>query len=235
MPSATTTQNNGRRPLLALDTSTRTVGLALYDGTQVLHENVWTSRVYHTVQLAPAIDEALKKSSLSADDLGALAIATGPGSFTGLRIGMALAKGFALARHLPLIGVATLDALAEAQPIQEIPLVAVLRAGRGRLAIGWYQAVRGSWKPVSDIELLTTNELAEHIKSPTLVCGELSSEDRFLLSDQCQESILASPARSLRRPGFLAEIAWRRWQRGQADDPASLAPIYLHYNQTIPG
>ena len=64
----------------------------------------------------------------------------GPGSFTGLRIGLALAKGMALARHLPVIGVPTLDILAAAQPVREENLVAILLAGRGRLA---YRLVPG--------------------------------------------------------------------------------------------
>ena len=98
--------------LLALDTSTRTVGVALYDGVQVLSELVWNSKDYHTVELAPAVAETLSKSGVAIEDLQALVVATGPGSFTGLRIGLALAKGIALVRHLPLIGIPTLDVLA---------------------------------------------------------------------------------------------------------------------------
>jgi len=221
--------------LLALDTSTRTVGLCLYDGVQVLNETVWTSRDYHTVELAPAVTEALEKANLSAAALGALAVATGPGSFTGLRIGLALAKGMALARRLPVVGIPTLDALAAAQPILEAPLAAVLRAGRGRLAVGWYQVHKGAWQPVKDLQVLTSDELVERIQTKTLVCGELSEEERLLIERNCKEAILASPALCLRRPAFLAELAWRRWQAGKTDDPASLAPLYLHVHEPIPG
>jgi tRNA threonylcarbamoyladenosine biosynthesis protein TsaB len=221
--------------LLALDTSTRAVGLALYDGVQVLNENVWTSQDYHTVELAPAVAEALLKAGLSGDALGALAVALGPGSFTGLRIGLALAKGLALVRHLPIIGVPTLDALAEAQPHSDLPLAAVLRAGRGRLAVGWYIVSQQAWKSVKAVEVLTPEELVQRIETPTVVCGEFTEEERKLLSHKHPEIQLASPAWSLRRPSFLAELAWKRWQSGKTDDPASLAPIYLHYNDPIPG
>ncbi len=226
---------SGSPTLLALDTSTRTVGLALYDGTQVLSEHVWTSQDYHTVELAPAVAEALQKAGLKGEDLGALAVALGPGSFTGLRIGLALAKGLALAHQLPIVGIPTLDALAEAQPLLDKPMAAVLRAGRGRLVVGWDVASRHSWKPVKGVEVVTPVDLLMRIQTPTLVCGEFTDEERDLLAHKHPNILLASPARSLRHPSFLAELAWKRWQSGKIDDPATLAPIYLHYNEPIPG
>lgn len=226
--------------LLALDTSTRTVGLALYDGIQVLCETVWTSHDHHTVELAPAVAEALEKANLEAKTLGALAVALGPGSFTGLRIGLALAKGIAIVRHTPIIGIPTLDALAAAQPLLDVPMAAVLKAGRGRLAVAWYQVRDNTWQPVLNnqtphIEVLSPEDLELQIKTPTLICGELTEEERHLFERKRKNVILASPAQSFRRPSFLAELAWRRWQAGITDEPASLAPIYLHYHEPIPG
>jgi tRNA threonylcarbamoyladenosine biosynthesis protein TsaB len=226
--------------LLALDTSTRTVGIALYDGAQVLSESTWTSHDYHTVELAPAVAETFKKSGKSVEDLEALVVARGPGSFTGLRIGLALAKGIALVRHIPIIGIPTLDALAAAQPVGSEPMVAVLRAGRGRLAVNWYRAVAGVWQSEGNIEALTPADLAERIQSPRIqspvrVCGELSEDERRLLGRKRKSVLLASPAQCLRRPSFLAELGWQRWQAGKVDDPATLSPIYLHYNEPIPG
>jgi len=220
--------------LLALDTSTRTVGVALYDGVQVLSELVWNSKDYHTVELAPAVAETLSKSGVAIADLQALVVAIGPGSFTGLRIGLALAKGIALVRHLPLIGIPTLDVLAAAQSLDDVPLAAVLRAGRGRLAVGWYKADKNAWLPAGEIEILTPEELAQRIQSPTRVCGELDEKERRLLGRKRKNVILASPAQSLRRPAYLAELGWRRWQNEDVDDPATLAPFYLHYNEPIP-
>jgi len=220
--------------LLAVDTSTRRVGLAIYNGTEVLGETVWTSHDHHTVELAPAVANALARCGVAVSDLGALGVAIGPGSFTGLRIGLALAKGIAMARHLPLIGVSTLDALAAAQPVQDVPLAAVLRAGRGRLAVGWYAAKKNGWQPVQQLQVLTAQDLLQMIQTPTIVCGELTGAERHLLAAERKMVILASPALSLRRPAFLAELAWRRWQAGKVDDPATLAPIYLHFQVAIP-
>jgi tRNA threonylcarbamoyladenosine biosynthesis protein TsaB len=220
--------------LLAVDSSTRTTGVALYDGAQVLAESVWSSADYHTVELAPAVAEMWSRTGASADSLQALAVALGPGSFTGLRIGLALVKGLALARRLPLVGIPTLDILAAGQPVRaDRRLAAVLRAGRGRLAVSWYRAEAEGWIPTGETAMLTLQSLNESIQTPTLVSGELSGEQRRLLARNRKNVLLASPVEALRRPAILAELAWNRWQAGQVDDPASLAPIYVHYQESL--
>lgn len=221
--------------LLALDTSTRTVGVALYDGVQVVSEAMWHSRDFHTVELAPAVTEILVKSGLRPTDLQAVAVALGPGSFTGLRIGLALAKGLTLARRLPMIGVPSLDVLAFSQPVLYDTLAAVLRAGRGRLAVGWYRAVDQAWQNSADIELMSAAELNERIQTPTQVCGELEEDEQRLLARKRKNVLLASPAQAVRRPAMLAELGWQRWQAGQVDEARTLSPIYLHDKETIPG
>lgn len=221
--------------LLAIDTSTRMVGLALYDGEQVLAEQVWSSLDFHTVELGPAVRDVLRRMGLKTGALSALGVALGPGSFTGLRIGLALAKGMALAHHLPLVGIPSLDILAAAQqPVDGLELAAVLSAGRGRLAVGWYREKEGGWSASAPVEVLTALQLNHRIRVPTLVCGELNEAEQRLLRRRRKYVVLASPAHSLRRPSFLAELAWKRWQAGEVDDPAALAPLYLHYNDPIP-
>lgn len=221
--------------LLAVDTSTRMVGIALYDGVQVLSESLWTSRDYHTVELAPAVAMMLAKSEFTASQLSVIAVAIGPGSFTGLRIGLALAKGIAYVNHIPLVGVPTLDILAAAQPPRVEPMAAVLRAGRGRLAVGWYRNDDQGWGSFAPVEVLTPLELNQRIQEPTYVCGELDEDEQRLLARKRRNVILASPAHSIRRPSYLAELGWQRCLDGQIDDPATLSPIYLHYNTPIPG
>jgi tRNA threonylcarbamoyladenosine biosynthesis protein TsaB len=221
--------------LLAIDTSTRQVGISLYDGTTIIAEEIWHSHDYHTAELAPAVQHILMRANVQVSELKALGIATGPGSFTGLRIGLALVKGISLACHLPVFGVPSLDIIAYAQPVQDIPLTAVLSAGRQRLAVGWYQAKENVWHPTGTIEVLEAQALAERIQQPTLVSGELSEEDRRVLGRKHRNVRMVSPARSLRRPSYLAEIAWKRWLIGKPDDPATLAPVYLHIGAPIPG
>jgi tRNA threonylcarbamoyladenosine biosynthesis protein TsaB len=98
------------KAILALDTSTRTASIAIYRGEEgVISEITWRSLSHHTVELTPYLDLLLGQNPR---ELAGIAVALGPGSFTGLRVGLSLAKGFALAQEIPLIGIPTLDALA---------------------------------------------------------------------------------------------------------------------------
>ncbi len=221
--------------LIAIDTSTRLIGVALYDGVQIISEMVWLSQQYHTVELAPTVSALMERAGIPLSELKVVAVALGPGSFTGLRIGISLAKGMALAGRLAIVGVPTFDILAAAQPPGDLPMATVLQAGRSRLAVGWYKNYSGKWKSDHQIQVLTPRELADRIKSPTIVCGELSEAERRIFKRKRKNVILATPAQSLRRPSYLAELGWRRWQKGMTDDPATLAPNYLHYDQKSSG
>ncbi len=221
--------------LLALDTSTRSVGIALYKEARVLGEVVWASQSYHTVELAPAIDELLHKTGVQNTSLEAIGVAIGPGSFTALRIGLAYAKGLAFSRRIPLIGIPTLNILAQAQPMHIKNLAAILQAGRTRLAVGWYQKKQRHWHPVEKLENLTSDEFLEKLQQPTWVCGELTPQLRQRLAEEVENVDVASPAQSVRRPAILAELAWTRWQAGEIDAPEMLSPIYLHHGEPIPG
>jgi tRNA threonylcarbamoyladenosine biosynthesis protein TsaB len=125
--------------------------------------------------------------------------------------------------------------VAAAQPVQPMPLVAVLQAGRGRLAVGRYHSPAGNWELNGSLEVTDIARLVHNIQQPTLVAGELSEEERRALARKYKNVHLASPAQALRRPAFLAELAWKRWQSGQVDEAASLAPLYLHVGDPIPG
>jgi tRNA threonylcarbamoyladenosine biosynthesis protein TsaB len=220
--------------LLAVDTSTAQVGLALYDGAQVNAEFAWRSSQRHTVELAPAIADLLTRCGVGMEDVRALGIALGPGSFTSLRVGLALVKGLALARHLPLIGIPTLDILAAAQPASRLPLAVAIQAGRSRLAVGWYKSSKSGWQAKGPARVVTVDALIDEIEGPSIVCGELTSDERQRFERKKVNVHLASPAQSVRRPALLAELAWARWQEGKVDDEASLAPIYLHVAEPVP-
>jgi len=214
--------------LLAIDTSSAQIGLALIQGEQVLAELSWTSATRHTRELAPAVANMLARCGRKMEEVKALGVALGPGSFTSLRVGLAFVKGLALARSLALIGVPTLDVVAAALPLADRKLAAVLQAGRGRLALVWYAPGEDGWQAQGPAVVTTAAELEQKIHKPVIVCGELTAEERACLGRKYRTISLASPAQCVRRPALLAEIAWRRWQAGQVDAPASLAPIYLH-------
>lgn len=115
--------------LLAIDTSTHYASAALHDGTQLLAEHTWLARQDHTRTLTPNIQRLLSDAGLDSGALQAVAVALGPGSFNGLRVGLSVAKGLAIARSLPLVGVSTLELLAAEYNLTEV----TMNAGRGQV------------------------------------------------------------------------------------------------------
>jgi tRNA threonylcarbamoyladenosine biosynthesis protein TsaB len=149
--------------LLAIDTASRVTGLALYDQAGLHMEQLWLSGDNHTVELMPYIVRACGQQNLTPSALQAVAVSLGPGSFTGLRVGLSVAKGLALALRIPVLGVPTLDAMAYAHSREVLPVCAVLPAGRGR----WCAALYGSggasgWQRSSDCVLVTACSRSRH-------------------------------------------------------------------------
>jgi len=215
--------------LIAIDTATSYASLALHDGFRVRAEHTWESPRRHTVELLPRLVAALEQLGLGTDHLSGVAVTRGPGSFTGLRVGLAVAKGLALAQGLPLVGVPTLDVVAAAQGRDRRPLCAVLQAGRRRICVATYRWRDGEWRVREPPRLTTWPALVEDTTSPTLFCGEIGVVGADALVPLGELAVLLPAAARLRRAGFLAELAWRRLNQGETDDPATLAPIYLQH------
>lgn len=213
--------------LLALDTATRAISLALHDGSQLLAEMTWHTDNHHTVELSPALDGLMRRTGVEVSALTALAVTLGPGSYTGLRIGMSFAKGLALAAlpALPLIGVPTLDVVAEAQPHLAEKLITVAQAGRGRINAGHYEWQGQRWQDAGSPTVTTWQALLPALEMPTQIAGEVDATGRQILAGT--QAIIAPPALGLRRAGFLAEIALRRLGENEPADAATLAPVYL--------
>lgn len=221
--------------LLAIDTATRFISLAIYDGQALLAEQTWQSHNNHTRQLAPAIFTLLDGCDLDMSDLTALAVSTGPGSYTGLRIGVSLAKGIAAARKLPLVGVTTLDTLAASQPYYQSGggLIVVVQAGRGRVIVRTYRWRKGQWASRAEPQLMDWEGLLAQIDGPAYITGEIDAQGLEVLQTAQAKDLpitLAPGAHRLRRAGFLAQTAWDLWQAAENKaifDPAKLSPIYI--------
>jgi len=214
--------------LLAIDTATQWTGLALHDGRSIIAESGWRAAKTQTVELAPEVGQILRRSGHEPADLAAIAVAVGPGSYTGLRIGLAFAKGFALANQTKLIGVPTLDIVAAGQAKTAGQLVAIAEAGRKRVCAAFYtwQGSKG-WQSDLLPEITEWDVLLAFVDEPTVFAGEISPEAAKKIKAAGKGFAISSPAGSLRRAGYLAEIGWNRLRRGWTDDPATLAPVYL--------
>jgi tRNA threonylcarbamoyladenosine biosynthesis protein TsaB len=213
------TEPGGRElTVLAIDTSTEQAGLALATGERVVVRS-WNAGRTQTTSVLPAIDELVRDAGLAASDIGAVAVATGPGTFTGLRVGMSIAKGLVLARGIPIVGIPTLEIVAAAER-EGTDLIAVLPAGRGRVV--WQRF----GPEASDGPRNTTlDELVEVLMGlpETVVVGELGEEQQVLVS-------AAHPAARWqhRDPAMLVDLARERLAEGRVDDPVTLEPVYLH-------
>src|SRR5512136_223261 len=205
----------GTSMILAIDTATRSAGLAVHDGYRVRAEFTWDTSDHHTVELMPRIVEMLSQIDVSIDQLSGLGVSIGPGSFTGVRVGVAVAKGLALARNIPIAGVRSTDILAYAVQWCQPPLVVVVRAGRGRWIAARYIKEDG-WRQAGDFCPTTADGLGADWEETTTVCGELSEREQDIVQQRLGDRVrLLTPAFSVRRAGFLAEIAWHRIQAGQ--------------------
>lgn len=214
--------------ILALDTATRWTGLALHDGKLIVAEQGWLGRHTQTIELTPALGQLLGRSGVSVSDLRAIAVAIGPGSYTSLRVGLAVAKGLSLAHQIPLIGVPTLDIMAASIGLRTGSLVVVAEAGRKRVIAGLYRWEEKKGWVASERPIIETWEtLLFHLETSTTFAGEISPEAAKMIRGSKKPFYLVPAAASVRRAGFLAEIAWKQVRQGLVDDAASLSPTYL--------
>lgn len=220
--------------LLAIDTSTHISSIALYDAHGVLGEVTRVSHQNHTRSLVPEVVRLIEVVGTNVDQLRAIGVATGPGSFTGLRIGLSAAKGLAFSLNAALVGVPTLDVCASASKYA-LPVCAVLQAGRGRYAVALYDTREEPVRRTSDYLFGTAEQIARQLSGPiciadsqVLVVGEVDEPLRAQLRERLNDFVvLANDAANVRRAGYLAALAWRRWQADDVDDLQTLVPYYI--------
>lgn len=213
--------------LLAIDTSTALIGLACYDQEGLRGESCWQSGRNHSAQLLPQLQMLLRHIGYAPADVLALAVACGPGSWSGLRVGMSVAKGMALAGGLALLGISTLDALAYQHPRSPMPIYPVIRLGRDRFASAVFQH-EARFERLSADRNVSLDELCAAIDENALFCGDIDPElQQELRRSLGPRAVFPSPAANMRRPGYLAELAWQRFSAGERDDIATLEPVYL--------
>jgi tRNA threonylcarbamoyladenosine biosynthesis protein TsaB len=232
--------------LLAFDTSTRYASVALCSENELLSEYTWYAENNHSVDLLDRIQRSMAERQLSLSQLDAIAVATGPGSFNGVRVALSTAKALAFALQKPLIGIPTLELIAAQQQWRGL-ICAVLEAGRSELYAACYVATElrlSSGELSYHLEQLgdyllckpeqLVEALQEHLRdrapaqASVLFCGEIKTVSwqaiQQGLGEQC---LLRSAIPSTRHASILTQLAVQRLQAGQAEDPLLLEPLYL--------
>lgn len=210
--------------LLAIDTSTRYAGVALYDGVHILSLRSWHSTSSHTSELMPAVKGILGDRGITPRELDGITVALGPGAFSALRVGISAAKGLALAAGKPLAGVPTLDL--EAHPFLGcgLPVCALLEAGRKEVAAAFFNP-RG--ERTGEDTMGPPEEVLSGVGEPTVFCGEgISRWQTFIEEHLGALAIIVQPAAGARLRS-LAELGRIRFDAGEADNLAMLQPHYL--------
>jgi tRNA threonylcarbamoyladenosine biosynthesis protein TsaB len=207
--------------VLAVETSTLSGGAALLDGERVVGEYTLDVRVTHSERLMAAIAQLLSDAGWTARDLDGIAVTVGPGSFTGLRVGLSTVKGLALALAIPVAAVPTLDAMAAMLPYAALPVCPVLDARKREVYASLYRwdglGMRRQW----DYLAVAPDELARRLREPVIVVGDGAEAIDSAFARRVE------PPRRGPAPAVVGALGRARLARGETVTVADLVPIYL--------
>jgi len=214
--------------LLAIDTSTKYGGVTLRHNGRTIGVRSWHSEHNHTVELMPSVEELLRRSGADLKRLEGIALALGPGRFSTLRVGVAVAKGLAMATGAPVAGVKTLEMEAYPHAGAGLPVCPLLSMGRDELAWALFQRIAGEWRQLAEEHLGTLEELVSATVEEVLFCGEAAPAlDRVLKERIGANAKVVADYNPESRLEALAVLGEARLARGEKDDVASLRPFYL--------
>ena len=215
--------------ILAVDTSTPSGSIAFMEKDRVVVEWTLHSATTHNRRLLKSVDQFLHELQWTIDDIGGFCAATGPGSFTGLRIGLTTIKTLAWSLGKPFVGIPTLDALAAPFAFSALPVFCAVNAHKKELFCSVYQPDgRGAQSRLTPYRVVSPEAAAELIKGPTVCCGDgwLLYRDFFI--ERLADFAVEAPAPfHIIRAGFVADLARKSFIDGQTDDPVTSVPIYV--------
>ena len=213
--------------VLALESATLTGGAALLDGDRLVGESVLSVALTHSERLMATVDRLFQDCGWRAKDLEGLAVSIGPGSFTGIRVGVATAKGLGLALGLPVAPVPTLDALASTLPFADAPVCPLLDARKGEVSLSLYRWSQDRMVRLWDYLALPPAAAVARLEPPVIVLGDGVAACRSLLARLGDPLRIAPPARRLPAPGVVAQLGHAMLEAGQGATAEALVPLYL--------
>lgn len=219
--------------IIAIDTATQSASVALAhaDGA-IAVELTWRAGRNHTMHLHPTLRHVMMLAGIKPTDLTGIIAVRGPGSFTGIRIGLATAKGLAQGLEIPIVGVGTLDAAAYGLVHQAWTVWSVVDAGRGQYAAAAYTASDdGGVTRVVEETILSPDALCDVLAERGEQCvltGEFDDSLGELAAEKVGQRLTVSPGNlRVRSSANAARLGMLRLQRGDIDDVATLEPLYL--------
>ena len=217
---------SGRGPkILAIETSSRVGSLALAVGDELLVVQEFQRNPRHVAQLLPAIERVTGQFGWRAEDLDQVYVSAGPGSFTGLRIGITVAKTLAMACGVRLVAVASMEVIAANAPAGAINVGVVLDAKRGQVFAGRFQRQDGRLVTTLEACLTEPRKFVTESPKPIVLLGEGVKYHQDALKAEGVE--LGAESLWWPRAQAVCKIGWAMGQKGEFADPVSLRPIYL--------
>jgi tRNA threonylcarbamoyladenosine biosynthesis protein TsaB len=214
--------------LLAIDTSTRQLGVAVVDGERLVSRYELLVDYPHAVELPGAVTRVLKGAGQSLSQLEAIAVDIGPGSFTGLRIGLAFVKALSLVHKTPVIGVPSLDVLAAALPYAAASVCPLLDAKQKNVYAACYRWQEGALARDGDYYLGPPEPWLGRLKGPVVFLGDGAGLYQALWRERCPQAQVAPQEFWLPNASTLARLGAVRFARGERDDARTLVPLYLY-------
>ena len=220
--------------ILAFETSAKAASVALTDGGKLLAESYQKTGMTHSQTLMVMAQDLLKTCGLSPKDVDAVAVAAGPGSFTGVRIGVAAAKGYAWGGELPCYGVSTLEAMARNLGIWQGYIVPAMDARRSQVYTAIFHAEKGVLTRVEEDMAISLQELGEKIKNyeeSIFLVGDGAQLCYNTLLEEVPALVLPPEHRMHQRAVGVALLAEKKANAGECGDGAALTPNYLRLSQ----
>ena len=220
--------------ILAFETSAKAGSVALLDEKKLLGESYQNTGLTHSQTLMVMAEDLLKQCGKAVSDITAVAVAEGPGSFTGVRIGVAAAKGFAWGGQLPCYGVSTLEAMAQSLGIYQGYVCACMDARRSQVYNALFSVNCGKIQRLTEDRAIALADLAEELKSlegPIFLVGDGSSLTYNTLSGEIASLVLPPEHRMHQRATGVAILAAKKIADGETGDGNALSPNYLRLSQ----
>ncbi|MFQ5666016.1 MAG: tRNA (adenosine(37)-N6)-threonylcarbamoyltransferase complex dimerization subunit type 1 TsaB [Candidatus Binatia bacterium] len=215
--------------ILGVDTATWRASVGVLIDGEVVAEHSRLAGESHAVSLLPLIDEVLQRAACSVRALDGVAVSCGPGSFTGLRIGLSVAKGMACAAGLRLVAVPTLEALARTVADHRGVICAVLDARKGEVYAACFEsAAAGGWRRLTADKLVTPESLLAMLPTGCTVLGDAVPVYGAFLRARLAPGVTLLPfERYAPRGGVVAAMGWKRMRMGLSAEVHRLEPVYI--------
>ena len=219
--------------ILAIETATLMGGVAITSDEGIIGEVRINVRTTHSEQLMSIIDRVLKSSQTTLGELDAFAVSIGPGSFTGLRIGVSTVKGFSMITNQPILPISTLEGLSFALPFSTRPICPILDARKGEVYTAMFSFYGSTqMKRLWEDQVMSPSELSRKITQPTILVGNGLQVYGKQLKEALGDKAILSP-QHLWSPSALsiAELARQKWQEGTIVAADSVIPHYVRRSE----